>query len=91
MKDLMNSFFERQLSRREFCQALAAMGISISGVASIVRAAEAAVNGAVGAGRSFTGTGGALMVEQMKAAGVRYLFTNPGSYEVGFFDAFLEP
>lgn len=90
MKDLMNSFLEHRLSRREFCQALAAMGISVSGVASIVRAAEGAVTGVVGAGRPFTGTGGALMVEQMKAAGVRYLFTNPGSFEVGFFDAFLD-
>ncbi|UCE53161.1 MAG: thiamine pyrophosphate-binding protein [Desulfobacterales bacterium] len=90
MRELMNSFIEHRLSRRGFCQALAAMSISVSGVASIVRAAEAAVNGVAGAGRPFTGTGGALMVEQMKAAGVRYLFTNPGSFEVGFFDAFLD-
>ena len=34
---------------------------------------------------------GALLVEQMRAAGVEYLFTNPGSYEVGFFDAFHRP
>lgn len=34
------------------------------------------------------GTGGELAVAQTKAAGVEYLFTNPGSYEVGFFDAF---
>ncbi len=40
--------------------------------------------------RSFTGTGGQLIIEQLKAAGVKYLFTNPGSYEVGFFDAFLD-
>ena len=26
----------------------------------------------------------------MRAAGVEYLFTNPGSYEVGFFDAFID-
>jgi len=26
----------------------------------------------------------------LKAAGVKYLFTNPGSFEVGFFDAFLD-
>ena len=59
MKDLMNSFLEHQLSRRQFCQALAAMGISVNGITSIVRAAEAAINGVAGAGRSFTGTGGA--------------------------------
>jgi benzoylformate decarboxylase len=36
------------------------------------------------------GTGGALMVAQAKAAGAEYLFTNPGSYEVGLFDAFAD-
>jgi thiamine pyrophosphate-dependent acetolactate synthase large subunit-like protein len=38
----------------------------------------------------FTGTGGQLMVEQLKAAAVDYIFTNPGSFEVGFFDACLD-
>jgi len=36
------------------------------------------------------GTGGALVVAQAKAAGAEYLFTNPGSYEVGLFDAFAD-
>jgi benzoylformate decarboxylase len=30
------------------------------------------------------------MVEQLKAAGVEYVFTNPGSFEAGFFDACLD-
>jgi acetolactate synthase I/II/III large subunit len=37
--------------------------------------------------RTVTGTGGALLIEQLKTAGVEYVFTNPGSTEVGFFDA----
>ena len=31
-----------------------------------------------------------MVVAQAKAAGVEYLFTNPGSYEVGFFDALVD-
>jgi benzoylformate decarboxylase len=33
------------------------------------------------------GTGGELVMAQAKAAGSEYLFTNPGSFEVGLFDA----
>lgn len=40
--------------------------------------------------RSATGTGGVLLVEQLKAAGVDYVFTNPGSTEVGLFDALAD-
>ena len=36
------------------------------------------------------GTGGELLVSQAKAAGVRYLFTNPGSAEAAFFDALVD-
>lgn len=38
-------------------------------------------------GRTVTGTGGALLVEQLRAAGVEYVFSNPGSTEAAFFDA----
>src|SRR5262245_60639262 len=37
-----------------------------------------------------TGTGGELVVAQARAAGAEYLFTNPGSMEVGFFDAIVD-
>ncbi|MCP5111467.1 MAG: hypothetical protein GY953_11595, partial [bacterium] len=36
------------------------------------------------------GTGGELVVQQAKQAGVEYMFTNPGSFEVGLFDAFVD-
>lgn len=90
MRDLVNGFLDNRLSRREFGQAMAALGVSAAGIASTVKAAEAVSTGAVAAGRTVTGTGGELMVEQMKAAGVKFLFTNPGSFEVGFFDAFFD-
>jgi benzoylformate decarboxylase len=93
MRELVDGFLGRRLSRRNFVQSLAAIGVSTPGIAATVRSAEAVtagVGGTSGSGRKITGTGGELFVEQMKAAGVKFLFTNPGSFEVGLFDAFLD-
>jgi benzoylformate decarboxylase len=90
MKELVSRYLDRSLSRRGFVSALAGLGVSAAGIESIVSTAEAVVEGTPGGARRVTGTGGELMVAQMKAAGVRFVFTNPGSYEVGFFDAFLD-
>lgn len=39
--------------------------------------------------KQVTGTGGELLMHQLVAQGVEYAFTNTGSAEAGFFDAFL--
>ena len=39
--------------------------------------------------KKVTGTGGELLMHQLVAQGVDYAFTNTGSAEAGFFDAFL--
>ena len=90
MRDLVDSFIGQGLSRRDFVRSLGALGVSAAGIAATVRSAEAVTTGSLSSGVDFTGTGGDLMVEQMKAAGVKYMFTNPGSFEVGLFDAFLD-
>ena len=90
MKELVHQYLAKEISRRGFIQSLAAIGVSQAGIRSAVHAAEAVDSAPSGSGRAVIGTGGELMVEQMKAAGVKYLFTNPGSFEVGFFDAFLD-
>ncbi len=41
------------------------------------------------AGTKVTGTGGELLMHQLVAQDVEYAFTNTGSAEAGFFDAFL--
>ena len=89
MKELAYQFLEGWISRRGFIQTLTALGVSSAGIKGTVSALEA-VSPLPSSGREVRGTGGELMVEQMKAAGVQYLFTNPGSFEVGFFDAFLD-
>ena len=40
-------------------------------------------------GEKVSGTGGELLMHQLVAQGVEYAFTNTGSAEAGFFDAFL--
>jgi benzoylformate decarboxylase len=40
--------------------------------------------------KTITGTGGMLLVQTLKDAGVDYLFTNPGSAETGLFAALAE-
>ena len=90
MRDLVDDFIGQRLSRRAFMHSLGAIGVSAAGISTTVRSVEAITAGTLGAGQDLTGTGGELMVEQMKAAGVRYMFTNPGSFEVGLFDAFLD-
>ena len=87
MRHLLASYLNNDLSRRGLFEALAAVGFTAAAAQSVVAPAEASEKekGAT----DVTGTGGELVVAQMKAAGVEYLFTNPGSFEVGFFDAFL--
>ena len=90
MRDLVDAFLGHTVSRRDFVRSLSAMGVSAAGINVTIDSAEAVTAGTSGMGTEVTGTGGDLMVEQMKAAGVRYFFTNPGSFEVGLFDAFLD-
>ncbi|HEV8438678.1 MAG TPA: thiamine pyrophosphate-binding protein [Methylomirabilota bacterium] len=40
--------------------------------------------------KTITGTGGMLLIQTLKDAGVEYLFTNPGSAETGIFAAIAE-
>jgi len=91
INEILGQFLHKDISRRGFVKALGAIGVSAAAISSMVNAAEAVERGVTPLkARSFTGTGGELIVEQMKAAGVKYLFSNPGSFEVGFLDAFLD-
>ena len=87
MRHLIASYLNNDISRRGLFEALAALGFTAAAARSLVRPLEASENGQ--GATEMTGTGGEIVVAQMNAAGVEYLFTNPGSFEVGFFDAFL--
>lgn len=94
MQDLVRRYMEKGLSRRGFVRGMSALGFTAAAANTVLEplqaSEEAAEETEASAPATVTGTGGELMVAQMKAAGVEYCFTNPGSFEVGFFDAFTD-
>jgi acetolactate synthase I/II/III large subunit len=94
MREIVTSYLKKKISRRGFMNRLAGIGFSAANVETILAPLEASEragrNEPVASGYSFEGTGGALVVEQAKAAGAEYLFTNPGYLEVGLFDALVD-
>ena len=82
MRDLVQHFLSGKLSRRSAFERLVALGFTAAAAESLIRPMEAAdaVIGQEGDGATrAAGTGGDVVVEQMKAAGAEFLFTNPGS------------
>jgi thiamine pyrophosphate-dependent acetolactate synthase large subunit-like protein len=94
MRNVVADYMNQGISRRGFVNRLLGLGFSVASAEALlapIEASELAGTGGHGAGSySFEGTGGALVIEQAKAAGVEYLFTNPGSFEIGFFDALVD-
>ncbi|HVS88253.1 MAG TPA: thiamine pyrophosphate-binding protein [Candidatus Acidoferrum sp.] len=94
MRELVSRFLNHGISRREFVRNLSALGFTASATAAILEPLEAMESStgdlAPAAETTATGSGGELFIAQARAAGVEYLFTNPGSFEVGFFDAVVD-
>jgi len=93
MQLLLRDYLEGRVSRRGFLERLVATGFTAAAARSVLGAAEVGAAEPVGddkAATSFKGTGGELLVEQVRAAGTKYIFSNPGSTEVGFFDALTD-
>jgi len=94
MRQLVQRYLERGVSRRGFLSGLGRMGFTAASAQAILAPLEASERAAAGAeipgASTAEGTGGDLVVAQAKAAGVEYMFTNPGSFEVGLFDAFTD-
>ena len=91
MKELIKQYLDNGISRRKLLRGLATAGLSTAAAKSLVNsfiptAAEAAVPGAI---RSFTGTGGAHYVQQLKSAGVEFIFFNPSTGDAPIYDALV--
>ena len=89
MRQLMQAYLAGGLSRRAFFERLVATGFSAAGARAVIAASQETPVSA-SSRTTARGTGGDLLVAQIKAAGTKYVFTNPGSYEVGFFDALTD-
>ncbi len=94
MRELVRQYLGQGSSRRGFLAGMAQLGFTAAAARAVLEpleASEKAASGAdIGGSTTAEGTGGELVVAQAKAAGVEYLFTNPGSFEVGLFDAWID-
>jgi thiamine pyrophosphate-dependent acetolactate synthase large subunit-like protein len=97
VKQLIKQYLDRGMSRRRLVSGLSAFGLST--VAAKAVAQNLAPLGQGGASnavptsaavRTAEGNGGKLFVEQLKAAGVEYIFFNPSTGDHPIFDALVD-
>ena len=82
MRELVKNFLNRKLSRRGFLASMLAAGYTASAAQSALESVSPFVSGTElrpDLTRSFTGTGGELLLEQLIEAGAQYLFVSNGS------------
>jgi thiamine pyrophosphate-dependent acetolactate synthase large subunit-like protein len=97
MKSLLKDYMDNRISRRRFVSGLASLGIS-STMARSMAALMAPGTAMAQAGaaenaqwiRQARGTGAELLVEQLKASGIEYVFCNPAAGQAAIFDALVD-
>jgi len=98
MRDLVDAYLNRRLSRRGFMRRMAEWGFSLAAVTSIMdslaplahaESSDASPAADATAIRMVEGTGGDLLVEQLRAAGVRFVFNCNSSGTHAIFDALV--
>jgi hypothetical protein len=97
MKDLFKRYLDQGMSRRQLVSGLSALGMSsvaakamaqnLAPAAAGTTATPAAAPAAI---REVEGNGGRLFVEQLKSAGVEYIFFNPSTGDHPIFDALVD-
>jgi acetolactate synthase I/II/III large subunit len=95
MKELIRQYIDQGISRRKLMTGLSAVGLSTVVAKSIAQslapvAGVPPASSPAGATRQFKGTGGALFVQQLKAAGVEYIFFNPSTGDSPIYDALVD-
>jgi benzoylformate decarboxylase len=96
MKDLIKQYLDRGVSRRRFLTALGGVGLTATAADAMANSLAPFVGQGPAADvappwmRQMRGTGGALLLAQLKAAGVRHLFCNPSAAVGPFFDALVD-
>ena len=98
MKGLIKQYLDQGISRRRLVSGLSAFGMSTVAAKAVAQnlsplgqaAAQSAKQAAPGAIREVEGNGGKLFVEQLKAAGIEYMFFNPSTGDHPIFDALVD-
>lgn len=93
MRELIKQYIDKGISRRDLTRGLTAAGLSAAAAKAMAQslAPPAAAQTAPAQPKisEMRGTGGALFVQQLKAAGVEYIFFNPSTADSPVFDALV--
>ena len=89
MRELIRGYLQKALGRREFVEGLVRAGFAVAAAQSV---AESLAFGQEASPpvRPFRGTGGELLAEQLRAAGVEYLFLSNGTGVSSLCDAVVD-
>src|SRR5207244_12610973 len=79
-----------QLSRRDFVRLTTAAGFSVAAARSAAGALESVVRTTAPSTRTFQGTGGELVAEQLRAMGTRFVFVSNSSGMGALADALID-
>ncbi|MCL5005128.1 MAG: thiamine pyrophosphate-binding protein [Acidobacteria bacterium] len=93
MTDMTNRHFDSQTSHREMREDLSGHALSATPAETVpyrLETSKSDVRGPQDSSWTVEGSGGELVVAQARAAGVEYVFANPGSFESGLFDALTD-
>src|SRR5712672_1867530 len=94
MKELIRQYLDEGMSCRQLMTGLSALGMSTAAATAMAQSlspvSAGPPNGVRNATRDVQGTGGALFVAQLKAAGVKYVFFNPSTGDYPIFDALVD-
>ena len=93
MKELIKQYLDDGVSRRKLMTGLSALGMSTVAAKSMAQSLSTVAPAATppaAAVRQVHGTGGALFVQQLKAAGVQFIFFNPSTGDYPIFDALVD-
>jgi thiamine pyrophosphate-dependent acetolactate synthase large subunit-like protein len=90
MKELIKQYLDDGMSRRQLMTGLSALGMTTAAARTMAQSLAPAMAAPPSAMREVQGTGGALFVAQLKAAGVKYVFFNPSTGDYPIFDALVD-
>jgi thiamine pyrophosphate-dependent acetolactate synthase large subunit-like protein len=95
MKELVKKFLDKGITRRQLTRGLTAAGVSAVTAKAMAQSlsaptAQATAKAAPDAIREVRGTGGTLFTQQLKAAGVEYIFFNPSTSDAPIYDSLVD-
>ena len=87
MRELIKKLLDQDLSRREFAKSMLALGFSATAIESVLSSVANAATSSKPEVFEMAGSGGEVVAECLKAAGVEYVFDTNSTGQTSFYDA----